>query len=233
MLVPMRRVPVRHALVGGITAALLFELAKRGFGTYLTYFPTYQAIYGALATFPIFLVWVFLSWLVTLFGAELTYCLGIRHYSRGRGYPAGAGLGDAVAFLEALWRAQLDGRGLSVDELAGAGAIPAATAEELAENFSAARWIAAGEDGAWLLSRDLHMLTLTDLYNLGGFAMPDTGQLADLSRDGRINLAEVLVRGRDELTGTLDVPLTSVFREASTGHSRRDDGAAGNVEEDA
>ena len=233
MLVPMRRVPVRHALAGGITAALLFELAKRGFGTYLAYFPTYQAIYGALATFPIFLVWIFLSWLVTLFGAELTYCLGIRHYSRRRGHPAGARLGDAVAFLEALWRAQLDGHGLSVDELAADGGIPAATADELAVSFSSVRWIAAAEDGTWLLSRDLHMLNLADLYNLGGFAMPGTEQLADLSRGGRNNLAELLARGRDELTATLDVPLTSMFRERPTADPQRDGGAAENVEEDA
>lgn len=233
LLVPMRRVPVRHALVGGITAALLFEMAKRGFGMYLAYFPTYQAIYGALATFPIFLVWIFLSWLVTLFGAELTYCLGIRQHSRGPGHPAGERLADAVAFLEALWRAQLDGRSLSVEELSESGGISAATVDELVEGFASAHWIAAAEDGTWLLSRDPHMLTLADLYNLGGFSMPGPGQLADLSRVGRKSLSELLSRGRDELTETLDVPLTSVFREASADHPRQDGGAAENVEEDA
>ncbi|VFN02373.1 MAG: membrane protein [Candidatus Kentron sp. G] len=74
-IVPYQRVPIRHAVAGGILAAALFELAKKGFTLFVTYFSTYQTIYGALATLPIFLIWIYLSWLVTLFGAEFTYCL--------------------------------------------------------------------------------------------------------------------------------------------------------------
>jgi membrane protein len=74
-LIPHRRVPWRHAAVGGFVAATLFEAAKELFGYYVRYAPTYNVLYGAFAALPFFLLWVYLSWLVILFGAELTAAL--------------------------------------------------------------------------------------------------------------------------------------------------------------
>nr|VFK53867.1 MAG: membrane protein [Candidatus Kentron sp. TUN]VFK55510.1 MAG: membrane protein [Candidatus Kentron sp. TUN] len=74
--VPSQRVPIRHAIVGGMVAAILFELAKKGFSIFVIHFSTYEDIYGALAALPVFLIWIYLSWLIVLFGAEFTYCLG-------------------------------------------------------------------------------------------------------------------------------------------------------------
>lgn len=72
---PSRRVPWRAALAGGLVAALAFEAAKRGFVLYVTNVPTYQRVYGALAVLPLFLVWIFVSWVVVLFGAAVTATL--------------------------------------------------------------------------------------------------------------------------------------------------------------
>lgn len=60
-LVPARRVEWSHAFIGGVLAGIAFEVAKRGFAIYLTQVPTYTLIYGAFATIPIFLIWLYLS----------------------------------------------------------------------------------------------------------------------------------------------------------------------------
>lgn len=74
--VPNRQVVVRHAVAGGFVSALGFALLQRGFGYYVSAFPNYTLIYGAFATVPIFLVWLYLSWLVVLSGALATAVLG-------------------------------------------------------------------------------------------------------------------------------------------------------------
>lgn len=66
---PNRAVKKWHAAVGGIFATLGFILLQRLFGIYVANFPAYTVIYGAFATIPIFLVWLYLSWSVVLVGA--------------------------------------------------------------------------------------------------------------------------------------------------------------------
>ena len=66
---PSCRVRLFHAVVGGLISTVLFELAKYGFTVYLTHFPTYRLLYGALAVIPIFLIWLYVSWLTILLGA--------------------------------------------------------------------------------------------------------------------------------------------------------------------
>ncbi len=70
--VPNRYVPMRHAIVGGVIAAVAFESMNRAFAFYISHFPTYKLVYGAFASVPIFLLWIYLSWLTLLFGAIIT-----------------------------------------------------------------------------------------------------------------------------------------------------------------
>lgn len=67
--VPNTHVRWRHALAGGIFVSAGFEVAKAGLGWYLRTVPGLSVIYGAFATVPIFLVWMYLGWVIVLLGA--------------------------------------------------------------------------------------------------------------------------------------------------------------------
>jgi membrane protein len=69
--VPNTHVRWQHAWAGGMFAAVGFELAKRALVWYVTLVPTYSVLYGAFATLPILLLWVYLSWVIVLLGAVI------------------------------------------------------------------------------------------------------------------------------------------------------------------
>lgn len=105
--VPNAYVEWRDAIAAGLIAALAFELAKRGFGHFITRFPTYTAVYGTFAALPIFLLWIYLSWLVTLLGATIAANLPVirQGYWRRRTF-AGSEFYDALGVLYVLYRAR-------------------------------------------------------------------------------------------------------------------------------
>ena len=92
-IVPHEAVPGRHALAGATVAAMLFEAAKELFAFYVEHAPAYSVVYGTFVAFPFFLLWIYLSWLIVLLGAELTASLAqwrdgrpvLRREIRGRG----------------------------------------------------------------------------------------------------------------------------------------------------
>lgn len=79
---PARHVPIRHAFAGGLLAALLFEIVKHLFVVYVMHVPTYDLVYGAFASVPIFLLWVYCCWTVVLVGAEIAATLS--YFRQGR-----------------------------------------------------------------------------------------------------------------------------------------------------
>ena len=75
ILVPHTKVHFWSAVSGALIATLLFEISKSTFALYFTHFPVYQVIYGALAVIPLLFIWVFISWVVVLLGAQIAASL--------------------------------------------------------------------------------------------------------------------------------------------------------------
>ena len=76
--VPNAKVAWSHAIAGGLIASTALEMGKRGFAAYLVQLPTYKAVYGAFAAFPLFLLWMYFSWLVTLIAAMIAANLAVQ-----------------------------------------------------------------------------------------------------------------------------------------------------------
>ncbi len=166
MVVPHRPVRFLHALAGGFAAALLMELLKYVFGLYIANVRGYEVLYGALATIPLFLFWLYLIWIVVIVGAETAAAIPEWRYASARGAPLrhpGDKLGLALALLERLQRVAESGEKLTQVRLHRG--LPASPAEvdHLLGRMRRAGLIERAGHGKVLIARDLQHVTLGDL----------------------------------------------------------------------
>ncbi len=173
LLVPNRRVHFTHALVGAFVSALLFGLAKKAFVSYVAN-ASFNVIYGALATIPIFLFWLYLVWIVILLGASLAASLTTFNDRKADwGWPKKWEFLLAYRLIGYLWKAQIAGKALSMEALSGMleGATESGLASQLGLLFDAGI-VTRSESGSWLLCRDLDTVSLLDLYRAGEYYLP-------------------------------------------------------------
>jgi len=168
---PNTRVEFRDALVGGVLAGLGFELARHGFGLYIKRFPTYAAVYGAFATVPIFLIWVYLLWFITLVGATVTALLpAIRIGQFHRQNFPGGDLLDAISLMGLLSEAREQGvPGYPTMVLARMMRCDLETARRVLRTLDKAEWVTRlarhNAPDNWILVANPKQIKLADLYD--------------------------------------------------------------------
>jgi membrane protein len=161
---PNRRVLVRDALSGGFLAALAFEGMKHGFALYITHFPTYKLVYGAFASLPIFLLWIYLSWLVVLFGAVAAAVMPEWRERASQLEPVpGTQFLDALQILRILRAAHRSGEIVTVPALHAALKLPVYRIEATLDAMANAHWVGRVARG-WALTKDAAEISVADIY---------------------------------------------------------------------
>jgi membrane protein len=146
--VPNTHVRWRHALLGGAFVSLGFSLAKSLLAWYVKQVPTYSTLYGAFATVPVFLIWVYLGWVIVLLGAILAAnapsLIGRLHL---RPDTPGQPMALALETLRELWRVREAGQsGLSRLTLASALGVDPLQLSPVLDKLQAMDWIGRLEE---------------------------------------------------------------------------------------
>jgi len=141
--VPNTYVKWTHAWVGGVFVALGIELAKKALALYLSSVPTYSLIYGAFATLPILLVWIYVAWVIVLMGAVIAaYLPSLLAGVARRGHGHGWQFQLALEVLQQLHEQQKTSRrGRSASSLANLLRVDVLQLEPALEALTALGWV--------------------------------------------------------------------------------------------
>ena len=160
MLVPNCRVPGKDALIAALLVATVFESGKFLFARLIGMFPSYQLIYGAFAAVPLFLMWVYLSWLVVLFGAELTYSLSHPH-GKTRLDP----VRQRILLLTTMIAQQRTGQAFDESSVSTTmGALSAPQTSAILQQFRRKGWVQQTQDESWVWLPDLRGISAGDFF---------------------------------------------------------------------
>ena len=211
--IPKARVPIKNAAIAGVIVAIVFELLKHVFGIVMTNFTSYEAIYGAFAAIPIFLLWIYLSWNLILLGVEISYTLTI--FETEEVYPRHPLL-SLLDMLNLVYTHHLEGDAVSEQELRNV-----LGRKELPKWYTYINYlqdsnlITTTEDSEYVLKKDLSRMTLWDFYRTLPYPLPIKDELDEMKEEDQQPWLNVLVN-RFVNTETcakeqLNLPLATIF----------------------
>jgi membrane protein len=156
----------RDGALGAVVAAFAIEILKVGFSIYISASSFYSTVYGALAIIPIFLLWMYISWMAVLLGAVVAAAMpNWRIDERVGTVPAGGvRLGLSLALISALAQAQRRGEARSTPELAAELGVATTVIDEHIKPLADAGFAAHTQSGRWVLAWSPEGATLHDLY---------------------------------------------------------------------
>jgi membrane protein len=173
--VPNRRVASRDALTGALVAGIAFEVMKAGFAYFVSRFGAYKLVYGAFAGFPVFLMWLYFSWLVVLTGAVIAAALPqLRTGAWSRMQVPGSRYVEALALLRTLYERYREGGASGIDVLSRSARLTWDDTEMLLTRMAEAGWVARSGPDGWLLARDPGGIELSAVFDAFVF---DSGEL--------------------------------------------------------
>ncbi len=211
--VPNCRVPFRHALIGGFITALVFNLARELF-TRAVIGASFTAIYGAFAAFPLFLLWLYLSWNIVLAGGILVHSLSaFQHEVAGR-KPL---LLKALGALHLLWQRQQRGESLAEAELLDhrnpdTHGLDSDTWCNLRDLFLQHKLILIDESGRYVLARDLHKVSYCQLKE---WVNGEVAMNGEISEDGswQAKAYQLLHEQRSQQRELMNISLGELFEQ--------------------
>jgi membrane protein len=213
--IPNRFVPFWHALTGGVVAGLAFAAMQKLFTLYITHFGSFKLVYGTFASIPIFLLWIYLSWLVILLGAVIAASLS--HWRGGAWQiqrTPGRQFYDALRILRVLWKAHSVGEAVNLRALRRIVHAGLDDLEEILVRLRDVGWVrrVEGKNGGWVLVKDPEEIHVVDVFHLFVFETEGT-MLPANAGDGKLD--GYIHRVMDSIDSGMLLSLRSLYDEAA------------------
>ncbi|HEX3954804.1 MAG TPA: YihY family inner membrane protein [Stellaceae bacterium] len=213
-IIPNCAVRWRDGVVGAAVAAIMIEILKIGFAIYIGAMSSYQTVYGALAAIPIFLLWMYVSWLAVLFGAVVAANLPTWRVDERLGHVSSGGvrLGFSLALIAALATAQRRGATRRTAALALELGVPSSVVDEHLQALGRAGFAAPTQEGGWVLVWNPETATLHDLYQALGLPLAGSWLARPLT-PWQLRIAPAMNRIVAAETAAMEVNLATLLAE--------------------